>query len=184
MPDCRHLRRERESGRRTLSYRRRRFRQDLQAGRSAELSCDFHSVQQHRELLADSNSRSSFLFVDLSQYFHIIHLYSLCEYLDLMPPKKNLKLSAVRLCRFSDSRGGTSSPPMAAKAVRTNSSILHQNLTFRKLTDFFVGGTKCRPSIFPRQILSVRRADARLSARQDEVRLPCDLILSRVCFVK
>jgi len=42
--------------------------------------------------------------------FHIIHLYSLCEFLDLMPPKKNLKLSAVRLRRLSvrqlaDSRG-------------------------------------------------------------------------------
>jgi len=30
------------------------------------------------------------------------------------------------------------------------------NLTFRKLTDFFVGGAKRRPSVLPRQILSAR----------------------------
>ena len=37
-----------------------------------------------------------------------------------MPPKKNLKLSSVRLRRLSEfSRGGISSPPAAAKTVRT-----------------------------------------------------------------
>ena len=50
----------------------------------------------------------------------------------------------------------------------------HQNLTFGKLTDHFVGGTKCRPSISPRQILSARRGEPRLAVGQDEVRLPCD----------
>ena len=50
----------------------------------------------------------------------------------------------------------------------------HQNLTFGKLTDFFVGGAKRRPSILPRQILSARHAQARLAVGQDEVRLPCD----------
>ena len=50
----------------------------------------------------------------------------------------------------------------------------HQNLTFFKLTDFFVGGAKRRPLISPRQILSARRAQARLAVGQDEVLLPCD----------
>jgi len=50
----------------------------------------------------------------------------------------------------------------------------HHNLTFRKLTDFFVGGAKRRPSISPRQILSARRGEPRLAVGQDEVRLPCD----------
>ena len=60
----------------------------------------------------------------------------------------------------------------------------HQNLTFRKLTDFFVGGAKRRPSISPRQILSARHGEPRLAVGQDEVRLPCDLILSRICFAQ
>ena len=50
----------------------------------------------------------------------------------------------------------------------------HHNLTFRKLTDFFVGGAKRRPLILWGEFRIYRRADARLSARQDEVRLPCD----------
>jgi len=50
----------------------------------------------------------------------------------------------------------------------------HHNLTFRKLTDFFVGGAKRRPLIFWGECNAFRRADARLSARQNEVRLPCD----------
>src|SRR3989344_6676412 len=50
----------------------------------------------------------------------------------------------------------------------------HQNLTFFKLTDFLVGGAKRRPLILWGEFNAFRRADARLSARQDEVRLPCD----------
>ncbi len=50
----------------------------------------------------------------------------------------------------------------------------HQNLTFGKLTDFFVGGAKRRPLILWGEFRTYRRANARLSARQDEVRLPCD----------
>ncbi|MDP3779268.1 MAG: hypothetical protein Q8R30_04475, partial [bacterium] len=60
----------------------------------------------------------------------------------------------------------------------------HQNLTFFKLTDFLVGGAKRRPLILWGECNAFRRADARLSARQDEVRLPCDLILSRICFAQ
>ena len=50
----------------------------------------------------------------------------------------------------------------------------HQNLTFFKLTDFLVGGAKRRPLTLWGEFNAFRRADARLSARQDEVRLPCD----------
>src|SRR3989338_4603577 len=46
----------------------------------------------------------------------------------------------------------------------------HQNLTFEKLTDFFVGGAKRRPLILWGECNAFLRADARLSARQDEVR--------------
>ena len=70
------------------------------------------------------------------------------------------------------------------KMVSSRTVKIHQNLTFRKLTDFFVGGAQRRPSISPRQILSARRAQARLAVGQDEVRLPCDLILSRICFAQ
>jgi len=51
---------------------------------------------------------------------------------------------------------------------------IHHNLTLCKFSDHFGGGTKCRPSVFPRQILSARRAQARLAVDQDKVRLPCD----------
>ena len=60
----------------------------------------------------------------------------------------------------------------------------HQNLTFFNLTDFLVGGAKRRPLILWGEFNAFRRADARLSARQDEVRFPCDLILSRICFAQ
>jgi len=50
----------------------------------------------------------------------------------------------------------------------------HQNLTFFNLTDFLVGGAKRRPLILWGECNAFRRALARLSARQDEVRLPCD----------
>src|SRR3989338_3852768 len=50
----------------------------------------------------------------------------------------------------------------------------HQNLTFFKLTDFLVGGAKRRPLILWGEFNAFRRADARLSARQDEVCLPRD----------
>jgi len=49
-----------------------------------------------------------------------------------------------------------------------------QHKTFCKFADHFGGGAKHRPRIFPRQILSARRAKARLAVGQDEVRLPCD----------
>ena len=58
--------------------------------------------------------------------------------------------------------------------VSSRTVKIHQNLTFCNLTNFFVGGAKRRPLIFPRQILSARRAQARLAVGQDEVRLPCD----------
>ena len=76
-------------------------------------------------------------------------------------------------CRFSEILDKMSS----SQTVKT-----HHNLTFGKLTDFFVGGAKRRPSISPRQILSARRCEPRLAVGQDEVRVPCDLILSRICF--
>ena len=60
------------------------------------------------------------------------------------------------------------------KMVSSRTVKIHQNLTFRNNTNFFVGGAKRRPLIFPRQILSARRAQARLAVGQDEVRLPCD----------
>jgi hypothetical protein len=47
-----------------------------------------------------------------------------------------------------------------------------QDCKFRFLTNESVGGTKCRPLVFPRQILSARRAQARLAVGQDEVRNP------------
>jgi len=47
--------------------------------------------------------------------------------------------------------------------------ILH-NLTFRDFSDFFAGGAERRPVRFEREIVSARRADARLAARQKEVR--------------
>ena len=50
----------------------------------------------------------------------------------------------------------------------------HQNLTFGKLTDFFVGGTKCRPCVLPRQTLSARRGEPRLAVGQTQVRLQRD----------
>jgi len=68
-------------------------------------------------------------------------------------------------CQFS----GISDKIGSSQTVKT-----HQNLTFGKLTDFFVGGAKRRPSISPRQILSARRGEPRLAVGQDEVRLPCD----------
>ena len=58
--------------------------------------------------------------------------------------------------------------------VSSRTVKIHQNLTFCNLTAHFGGGTKCRPNISPRQILSARRAQARLAVGQDEVRLPRD----------
>jgi hypothetical protein len=66
-------------------------------------------------------------------------------------------------------RSGISDKMSSSQTVKT-----HQNLTFRKLTDFFIGGAQRRPSISPRQILSARRGEPRLAVGQDEVRLPCD----------
>src|SRR3989344_4971698 len=66
-------------------------------------------------------------------------------------------------------RSGISDKMSSSQTVKT-----HQNLTFGKLTDFFVGGAQRRPSISPRQILSARRGEARLAVGQDEVPLPCD----------
>jgi len=43
-----------------------------------------------------------------------------------LPPKKNLKLSSVRLRRISEFSRGFSSPSAATKCVRTNSRILHK----------------------------------------------------------
>ena len=74
---------------------------------------------------------------------------------------------------------GVSDKMSSSQTVKT-----HQNLTFGKLTDFFVGGAKRRPSISPRQILSARRGEPRLAVGQDEVRLPRDLILSRIYFAQ
>ena len=68
--------------------------------------------------------------------------------------------------------------------VSSRTVKIHQNLTFCKFPDHFGGGTKCRPSISPRQILSARRGEPRLAVGQDEVRLPRDLILSRICFAQ
>src|SRR3989344_1640365 len=53
-------------------------------------------------------------------------------------------------------------------------NILH-NQTFFKFADHFGGGAKRRPSISPRQIISARRAQARIAVGQDKVQLPCDL---------
>ncbi len=58
--------------------------------------------------------------------------------------------------------------------VSSRTVKIHHNLIFCKFADHFVGGTKCRPSISPRQILSARRGEPRLAVGQDEVRLPCD----------
>jgi len=67
-------------------------------------------------------------------------------------------------------RGGTSSPPQAAKAVRTNSRILHHYKTRRLFQGQFVGGSQSRPLVLWRRILSARRADAHLAVLQNEVR--------------
>src|SRR3989344_242976 len=48
--------------------------------------------------------------------------------------------------------------------------IQHQNLTFCNNANFFRGRAKRVPLISPRQILSARRAQARLAVGQDEVR--------------
>ena len=66
-------------------------------------------------------------------------------------------------------RSGVFDKMSSSQTVKT-----HQNLTFFKLTDFFVGGAKRRPLISPRQILSARRGEPRLAVGQDEVRSPCD----------
>ena len=60
---------------------------------------------------------------------------------------------------------GISDKMSSSRVVKT-----HQNLTFGKLTDFFVGGAQRRPCVLPRQTLSARRAQARLAVGQDEVR--------------
>ena len=87
---------------------------------------------------------------------------------------------------FSEARERRNSspqpPPSAApersgifqKIVSSDTVKIHHNLTFCNNTNFFVGGAKRHPLIFPRQILSARRAQARLAVGQDEVRLPCD----------
>ncbi|PJE73315.1 MAG: hypothetical protein COV00_00365 [Candidatus Tagabacteria bacterium CG10_big_fil_rev_8_21_14_0_10_40_13] len=46
-----------------------------------------------------------------------------------------------------------------------------------------MGGTKCRPSISPRQILSARRGEPRLAVGQDEVRAK-DFLGSNLFFQK
>jgi hypothetical protein len=77
-------------------------------------------------------------------------------------------------------RSGISDKMSSSGVVKT-----HQNLTFGKLTDFFVGGAQRRPCVLPRQFLCARRGEPRLAPAQTEVRLPRDLeILSRICFAK
>jgi hypothetical protein len=66
-------------------------------------------------------------------------------------------------------RSGISDKMSSSQVVKT-----HHNLTFGKLTDHFGGRAKRVPSISPRQILSARRAQARLAVGQDEVRHPRD----------
>ena len=63
---------------------------------------------------------------------------------------------------------------ISQKMVSSHTVKIHHNLTFRNNTNFFGGGAKRRPLISPRQILPARRAQARLAAGQDEIRLPCD----------
>ena len=58
--------------------------------------------------------------------------------------------------------------------VSSRTVKIHQNLTFCKFADHSDGGAKRRPLILWGEFNAFRRADARLSARQDEVRLPCD----------
>ena len=63
--------------------------------------------------------------------------------------------------RVSASGGGLASLVWFRSAISDKMSSsqtvkTHQNLTFRKLTDFFVGGAQRRPSVSPRQILSVQ----------------------------
>src|SRR3989338_656934 len=53
-------------------------------------------------------------------------------------------------------RSGVSDKMSSSQTVKT-----HQNLTFRKLTDFFIGGAQRRPSVLPRQILSGRGGGSR-----------------------
>ncbi len=77
-------------------------------------------------------------------------------------------------------RSGISDKMSSSCVVKT-----HQNLTFGKLTDCFVGGAQRRPCVLPRQILCARRGEPRLAPAQTEVRLPRDLeILSRLCFAQ
>src|SRR3989338_8464553 len=59
-------------------------------------------------------------------------------------------------------RLGISDKMSSSQTVKT-----HQNLTFGKLTDFFVGGAQRRPSISPRQILSARRGEPRPAGGQN-----------------
>jgi hypothetical protein len=77
-------------------------------------------------------------------------------------------------------RSGISDKMSSSRVVKT-----HQNLTFGKLTDFFVGGAKRRPCVLHRHFLCARRGEPRLAPAQTEVRLPRDLeILSRICFAQ
>ena len=71
-----------------------------------------------------------------------------------------------------------------SKKRRFDSGIPLQNQTFCKFAVHFGGGAKHRPSRLPHRIKAARRAQARLAVGQNEVRLPCDLILSRICFTQ
>ena len=77
-------------------------------------------------------------------------------------------------------RSGISDKMSSSGVVKT-----HQNLTFGKLTDFFVGGAERRPCVLPLCFLRARRGEPRLAPAQTEVRLPRNLeILSRICFTQ
>jgi hypothetical protein len=58
------------------------------------------------------------------------------------------------------------------KMISSRVVKIHHNLTFCKFPDHFGGRAKRVPSISLRQILSARRAQARLAVGQEEVRLP------------
>ena len=77
-------------------------------------------------------------------------------------------------------RSGILDKMSSSRVVKT-----HQNLTFGKLTDLFVGSTERRPCVLPKVFLRARRADARLAPAQTDVRLLRDLeILPRICFAQ
>ena len=98
---------------------------------------------------------------------------------------KKMFLLGTRALRAAAGRSGWFRSAILDKMSSSRVVKTHQNLTFGKLTDFFVGGAQRRPNVLRRHFLCARRGEPRLAPAQTEVRLPRDLeILSRICFAQ